>query len=81
MTSQPKPSLEEMASICQDEAEHRRGILAHYSEHYPDRGPDARREREAFVLDAAAEVFRILRTREDKSRKFIGELAKEYAGG
>jgi hypothetical protein len=73
-----KPTLEEMAEACDDEASRLRGMLKHIYEFYPDAPPRPEREHEIAVFDAAAHLMRVLGTYEDESRKFIAGLIKRH---
>ncbi|MEX0684034.1 MAG: hypothetical protein WD472_11360 [Dehalococcoidia bacterium] len=67
-----------MATFCQDRADAVRVSLQHHYEHFPSQPPDTRGEREAFVFERAATVFRVLATFEDRFRKFFDGLLREH---
>lgn len=78
--TQPKASLEELASVIEDIAISERVSLKHaYSHHGAQPNPGW--ERKAFVLESAAEVFRTMGSYPDKSRAFITELRGEAGNG
>ena len=69
----PKPTLEEMAELCQGEADALRGHLTRYYADNPGAPPIAAWEHEAAAWEAAAQTFRVCGTYEGDFRRFIAE--------
>jgi hypothetical protein len=75
-----KITLEEMAEACQGEADNAWASAAFYRDTFPHPAFHEDRQRRAQVFERAAHIFRLMGTREDRSRDFIVELQKELAG-
>lgn len=73
-----KPTLEEMATLCGNEAGMLRNLLRHRAERFPHVQLDAVMERQALVFETAAYTLGLMGTFEDKSRNFIVALQKEW---
>jgi hypothetical protein len=73
-----KATLEEMATVCQDIADHEQCLLDHHYREYPHNPPWADRERRILVLTSAAHLFRVLATFEDRARAFVSGLIEEH---
>jgi hypothetical protein len=80
--SRERIPLAEIVSIL-DDAESRQRSAIEFAEKYYGLplGPSDPRVREARALKAAADVFRIMASYEDKSRAFVAQLIKDYAEG
>jgi len=76
-----KPTLEDMAEACEDQASYQRGILKHYYEFYPDAPPQPGREHDVAALEAAAQLMRVMGTYPDESRKFVAGLLRKHRDG
>ena len=79
--SQPKATLEEMATACQDEAENLFVALRMSEKQFPDLPPNTTIYRRIFVFESAANLLRIMGTFPDQSRPFVGKLIEEHGRG
>lgn len=78
---EPKVSLAEMADACRGQADHIRGVLAHYATFYPTAPPDNIRFQQARAFESAANVLGIMAASEDRSRKFVAQLIADHGRG
>jgi len=75
-----KPTLEEMAEACLEEAFTRSGRLKRLYREFPNSPPDPKRERDVVMWEAMGEIFAIGWRHEDEFRRFIaGLMAKDKA--